>query len=219
MVSCSNRREAVLQSIAATLARLVPDPYLLVAVDGVDGAGKTVFADELAPYLIARGRPVIRATVDRFHNPKHVRYRRGRDSPEGFYRDSYNYPQLKEYLLDPLRPSGSGLIRRAAFDHEHDAPVDAPLESIEPGAVLVLDGIFLHRRELLRYWDFSIFLDVTTEVSVDRCAARDGTSPDPEAAANRRYVEGQRLYLKESMPKKHASIVVENSALDAPRII
>jgi uridine kinase len=214
----SSQREAVLQSVAAALARLTPRPYLLVAVDGVDGAGKTVFADELAPYVVAADRPVVRASVDRFHHPRRVRYQRGRDSPDGYYRDSYNYPQLKELLLDPLLPGGSGLIRRAAFAHEHDAAVHAPLESVEPGTVLLFDGIFLHRPELRAYWDFSIFLDVRTDMSVARCAARDGTSPDPEAAANRRYVEGQRLYLSESEPRKHASVVIENSDLQAPRM-
>ncbi len=37
-----------------------------VAVDGVDGAGKTMFADELATVVGAGDREVIRASVDDF---------------------------------------------------------------------------------------------------------------------------------------------------------
>jgi len=66
-----------------------PD-VLRVGIDGVDGAGKTTFADELAAALAPFGRPVIRAGVDGFHHPRAVRYRRGRESPEGFFRDSYD---------------------------------------------------------------------------------------------------------------------------------
>ena len=55
-----------------------------VAIDGVDGAGKTTLANELAPRLELEGRPVIRASVDGFHNPRIVRYRLGKTSPEGF---------------------------------------------------------------------------------------------------------------------------------------
>ena len=48
----------------------------LVAVDGVDGAGKTTFCDELASVLRAQGRAVVRASVDDFHHPRAIRWRR-----------------------------------------------------------------------------------------------------------------------------------------------
>lgn len=59
-----------------------------VAVDGPDAAGKTTLADELGIALNDAGREVIRASVDGFHRPRVERYRRGPDSPEGYYEDS-----------------------------------------------------------------------------------------------------------------------------------
>ena len=56
------------------------------------------------------GRPVIRSSIDSFHNPSEFRYRRGRTSPEGFYLDSYDYAALRMHLLDPLGPGGSGIF-------------------------------------------------------------------------------------------------------------
>jgi uridine kinase len=58
-----------------------------VAVDGPDGSGKTTFAEELAAAVRALGRPVVRVSLDDFHNVRAVRYRLGRDSPQGFWRD------------------------------------------------------------------------------------------------------------------------------------
>lgn len=49
-----------------------------VAVDGVDGAGKTTFANELADALAEGGRAVIRVSADDFLNPRSVRHARGR---------------------------------------------------------------------------------------------------------------------------------------------
>jgi uridine kinase len=43
-----------------------------VAIDGVDSAGKTTFADEFAFTLV-------RASVDGFNNSRAIRYRRGRN--------------------------------------------------------------------------------------------------------------------------------------------
>lgn len=76
----------------------------------MDGAGKTVFADELAAVLESRRLAVIRASVDGFHNPSSIRYGRGRSSPDGFYRDSYDYDALRTFLLDPLAVHGDRRI-------------------------------------------------------------------------------------------------------------
>lgn len=42
---------------------------LLVGVDGVDGVGKTTFADRLAAVLESRGRGVVRVCLDDFLQP------------------------------------------------------------------------------------------------------------------------------------------------------
>ncbi|MCI4348403.1 MAG: uridine kinase, partial [Thermoplasmata archaeon] len=153
-------RAAVLWRVAAAVLELPPDGIVRVGIDGVDGAGKTMFADELRDRLAPSGRPLIRASVDGFHNPKPVRYRRGRTSPEGFYRDSYDYAMLRRVLLDPLRPGGDARFRRAVFDVDADVAVDSPEERAAPGSILLFDGIFLHRPELRSSWDLSIFLRV-----------------------------------------------------------
>src|SRR6185436_17241589 len=54
---------SALERAADAIAGLARDRRALVAVDGVDGAGKTPFADALAPRL---GRPVVRASDDDF---------------------------------------------------------------------------------------------------------------------------------------------------------
>ena len=49
-------------------------------------------------------------------------------------------------------------------------------------------------------------------------ARRDRTDPDPAAPANHRYVGGQRTYLAESRPRDKATVVIDNTDLDAPTI-
>jgi uridine kinase len=187
-----------------------------VAIDGVDGAGKTHFADELAAVLTTRGVPVVRASADGFHHPPAIRHARGRGSPEGYFHDSYDYARLTGLLLDPLGPDGSGRFVRAVYDVHAESPVDAGTETAEPGAILVLDGIFTHRDELVRYWDYSVWLEVPFDVSIPRGAARGYGDPDPAAPSNRRYIEGQRLYLATCAPRSRATAVVDNTDLARP---
>jgi uridine kinase len=212
-------RQSVLNKLADAVLALPAGGIRRVGVDGVDGAGKSVFADELTLVLEQRGARVIRASVDGFHNPRPVRYRLGRDSPEGFFRDSYDYDRMRALLLEPLAPTGNRRFRRATYDVQTESPIDAPGEYADAGAILVVDGIFLHRPELRASWDYSIFLDVDFATSVGRVARRDGTAPEPGAASNRRYVEGQQLYLAECAPRVHASVVIDNRDLDAPRLV
>jgi uridine kinase len=214
MRAATPQRDRVIADIAATVTALHPRRVIRVAIDGVDGAGKTVFADELADAIT---RPVIRAGVDGFHHPRRIRHRAGRTSPEGFFHDSHDYALLRRVLLDPLAPGGDGRHRTAAFDHRTDTPIDTPWQHAPADAVLVFDGIFLHRPELRDLWDHSVFLHVDFAVSVPRMAHRDGTSPGP--AAHHRHIEGQRLYLSLCRPAEHASVVVDNNDLTAPRII
>jgi len=212
----SETRRNLLNRIAEDISRVAADHIVRVAVDGVDGSGKTWFADELAATLTAAGRTVIRASVDGFHQPREIRYRKGRASPEGFYFDSYDYAHLRFALLDPLSPGGHRRYRRNVFDYRKNEFVQAAHEIAPPTSILIFDGIFLHRPELRAYWDYSIFLQVSFAVSIGRCAQRDGGNPDPDAAENERYVRGQELYLRTEHPARRATVVVNNDDLELP---
>ncbi|MBM7859043.1 nucleoside/nucleotide kinase family protein [Lentzea nigeriaca] len=189
----------------------------LVAVDGVDGAGKTTFCDDLAAVLRGRGRTVVRASVDDFHRPRAIRYQRGRTSPDGFFLDSFDHERFAARLLVPFATGQP--FQRASHDLETDEYVDSPFEVVEPPAILLVDGVFLHRDELVDHWDFSVFLHVDFAVSVARMAVRDGSPSDPDDPANRRYVEGQRLYIAKCAPATRASLVIDYDDLAEPRVL
>ena len=202
--------------------RRYPAGRVVVAVDGLDGAGKTVFADGLAEVFAETGDAVFRAGIDGFHRPRAERYARGRRSPEGFYLDSYDYATFRRVLLDPFRDgaqtAGTTGFQLAAFDVARDAPVEAQWVTAPLDAVLIVDGIFLHRPELHDLWDWSVWLDVPFETAYARMAVRDGADADPEAPANARYRQGQEIYLQRDRPRDEASVIVDNTDLAHPRI-
>lgn len=195
----------MLEKIAA-IASALPDRSI-IAIDGVDGAGKTTFANRLKPLIESHGRQVVRASVDGFHNPKAVRYTRGKSDPLGFFLDSYNYSELTNYLIEPFR-NGEKIVQTKRFDHRTDCQ-DIILESVDTESILVFDGIFLHRDELRSYWNISVFLKVPFSISYRRMAARDGSDPNPEAESNRRYYRGQLFYLHHYRPEERANLVID----------
>jgi uridine kinase len=148
-----------------------------------------------------------------------VRHRRGRESAEGFWLDSYDYASLDRDVLTPLGPGGSRHYRHAAHDLATDRVVSPPPRHAAPGAVVVLDGLFLHRDGLADRWDLSIFLRVPFDVSVARMARRDGTEPDPGHPSVARYVHGQRRYFAACTPWQRADLVVDNTDPHAPALL
>jgi uridine kinase len=216
-------RVQLLDYLADRIANVERPHPVRVAIDGVDAAGKTTLADELAQPLRARDRPVIRASVDSFHNPRVLRYRRGPDSPEGYFYDSYDYATLKTLLLDPLGPGGDLHYQTTLFDWRTDSPAPYSWHHAHPTSILLFDGIFLLRPELENCWDFRIFLQVTFDTALQRSIQRD-TAPSgtPEAVRDRyerRYRPGQQLYLHACRPAEHATIVVDNNDPLHPRIV
>ena len=203
-------RADVLAAVAGRVP-LRPDGYVRVGIDGVDGAGKTTFADALAAHLAAAGRPCVRVRADDFLNPRAVRHARGRDSPEGFFRDSYDVGRLHDDVLGPFAASGSGRYRDRSLALASDTRLDPPWLQARSGTTLVLDGMFLHRDELVGIWDVSVLLEVPFAETARRMALRDGSHPDPAHPSLRRYVEGQRLYLRTCVPRERADVVIDNT--------
>jgi uridine kinase len=216
------KRSDLLAQLAEQIASLTRPHPVRVAIDGVDAAGKTTLADELVDPVQARGLAVIRASVDGFHNPRDVRYRRGSNSPRGYYCDSFDYQALRSFLLEPLGPGGKLRYRTAVFDYRSDSPVHAPVRLAHPDSVLLFDGVFLLRPELYDFWDLTIFVDVDPDVSVQRACARhqreSSLMEDTSARYRQRYVPGQRLYLKLCRPKERADAIVENNDWTNPSL-
>jgi len=215
-------REEMLDQLANRLMTLQLQHPVRVAIDGVDAAGKTTLADELAALLIQHGRPVIRASIDGFHRPSAERHRQGANSPQGYYADSFDYDTLRSNLLQPLGPHGSLRFRRAIFDYRTDRPSMTEEEVAPEDAILLLDGVFLLRPEINDQWDYRIFVGVPFAVTVERAILRDsdlfGSVEDTRAHYLARYIPGQQIYLKSVDPLRHAQATVHNEDPEHPTL-
>src|ERR1700753_645459 len=211
-------RADLLDRLVGTIESVtVPHP-LRVAVDGPPAAGKTTLADELALLLRTRGREVIRASTESFQLPRAQRYRRGEFSAEANYHDAFDYDTLRRVLLDPLGPDRDRRYQHAVYDLDTDTAVSQPGTTAPADAVLLLDGVFLLRPELIDRWDLSIFVSAPFEQILDRARIRDlallGSTADVEPRFRPRYTPAQKLSFAAARPADHADIIVHN---DEPR--
>lgn len=196
----------------------VPHPTR-VAIDGPPAAGKTTLADELAVLLRARGHEVIRATIDDFLFPRAQRYPRGEYSAEGCYFDAHDYHALNRVLLDPLGPGGDRRFRHAVYDRTADAVLCPPVTTASADSVLIFDGVFLMRPDLIDRWDLRVFVSTALEKTVDRAVIRErrvSSRAEVERRWRERYIPSQQLYFATVGPAQLADIVVHNDDPQQP---
>ncbi|MER7282201.1 cytidylate kinase family protein [Dactylosporangium sp. NPDC000244] len=206
-------RDEVLARLAEAVGSVTVAHPTRVAIDGAPAAGKTTLADELAVVLRAQGREVIRATIDDFLVPRAQRYPRGEFSAEGCYFDAHDHHGLTRVLLDPLGPGGDRRFQHAVYDHTADAVLSPPVATAPADAVLVFDGVFLMRPELIDRWDLRVFVSTELEKTVDRAVIRErgvSSRADVERRWRERYIPAQQFYFATVRPADHADIIVHN---------
>jgi uridine kinase len=215
-------RVEVIEHLAESIESIRRPHPVRVCLDGPPAAGKTMLADELALVLRDHGREVVRACIDGFLRPQAERYRRGVESAEGNYQDSFDYTALHRVLLDPLGPGGSRAYRPAVFDLLADMPVPGLTAVAAEDAILLFDGVFLLRPELAHVWDFRILVSVEFDECLRRALIRDislyGSRQEVERRFRNRYMPGQRLYLEAARPAAVADVIVGNDDPAHPTI-
>jgi uridine kinase len=180
-------RREVVEQIAALLSRL--DLPARIAIDGPDAAGKTTLADEVEKLL---GEPVVRISGDAFLRPQRERYRRGRESPEGYYEDSFDHAALRASIA-----AATGLV-------------------IVDGVFLFrpeLDDLWSFRLFV------QISEEESLRRGARRDRALHPSHAAAEHLYRVRYLPAQRMYEARVRARDRADIVLVNETPAAPRLI
>jgi uridine kinase len=169
----------------------------LVAVDGIDGSGKSWFADALARACAAAGSQATVVRVDDFRRPAELEGVAAEREAEVYYRRYYDFDAV-------------------------DAHLDALVAAAAPTAAIVLEGVFVLRARWAAAGSL-IVLEVADDVALERLRARDvGRGRDPAEVERRirtRYLPGQARYRAEYDPAARADVVVDNSDWTRPRLM
>lgn len=213
----------------ATVLRMVADRIsaidtgrVRVAIDGRTAAGKTSFGHEVAKVLCEDGRDVFRASLDDFKRPWAERHLYDRFTGEGYYRNAYDNEAVRRLLLEPAAPDGDGVVALCSIDPITQIRHDGTTVQMPADGVLIVDGLFTLRPELAAFWECRVWIDVQSELSVDRGVARDAHRDGLEEAAmlhRDRYGKALTLYLAEADPMAQAQVVIDNTDFANPVVL
>jgi uridine kinase len=224
ILAVTTTRQRVLDGLAERIIDLQVDHPVRVGIDGPSAAGKTTLADELALALRARtSRPVLRVSLDYFKRQTSLRTQHPPDTPESYYFEMFDVEAIREELLAPLGPGGTRRYRTQIMDLRGRTPLVSEVRVAGDDALLLVDGGFLQKAALARYWDLVVYLHIEPADVLHRGTRRDQAWMDSAEAAAERYrtyyIPGERLYEAQIRPAERADIVLDNRDFANPRIL
>lgn len=192
------RREDVLAEIADEILHNYGRGRTLVAVDGRAGSGQAEFAEGLVAALNAAGTTAARLPIDAFAT-----------SADDAYGAGFDYDHFRRTAVQPFR-SGDAVLPGLA---DRLAPPGLP-EEVSADAVLVVHGIFLNRREIAGLWKYSVWLQVSQELTEERLR-----QAGESAAFVERAKAAQTVYRSRLDPTAKATALIDNRDPQHPRRI
>lgn len=169
----------------------------LIGIDGCGGAGKTTLAERLKKL-----DPSIQIVhMDEFDLPFKERLKLPPEK-KSIGGDS-DWQRLLKEVLEPLKENRTALFQIYNWDTDR---IDSK-KTIQPGGIVIVEGVYAIREELSEFYTLKIWIDVPKEIRVKRGLARDG-----EEARSRWFddwIPMEDRYVAVQKPHELADIVLK----------
>jgi uridine kinase len=181
-------------TVIGALPPRVGDRSALVCIDGLGGAGKSTLAE-----AVASERPDVTVVHgDDFYGPQAGDWTTW--TPQQGYERYFDHDRLEDQILRPLR-SGS----RASFQrYDWSANALADWVEVDPDGLVVVEGVYLLRPRLRRYWDLAIYVDAARDLRQRRMHARGQN----DAGWIDRWAAAEDYYETVVRPRVFADVIV-----------
>ena len=203
--------EAVVEKIVDTRRSVPIQRSVLVAVTGIDGCGKGYVTTQIVNALQARGVRSAGINIDGWLNLPHLRFS-NTNPAEHFYLHAIRFDQMFAELVLPLRDRRSLRIE-AEYAEETATTYRTHVYEFEDIDVIMLEGIYLLKREFQSYYDLSFWIECSFDTALERAIARaqEGLPPEETVAAYRRiYFPAQEIHFERDNPRSAATATINN---------
>lgn len=192
----------------------------IIGISGRDLSGKTSLATHLSDYLQVSGHRVQLIHLDDFHNPREVRSR-GRTPVEAYIENAFDLERLSLEVLEPATRTGYVRKRLTLLDLDSDTFTKKRHVHIEPGSIVIIEGVLLFREPLDRFLDYRVFLDISADEALSRAETRD-VPRFGEAILDlyrEKYFLAEALYRKTHDPVGRADLHIDNTNPQRPKVV
>lgn len=176
----------------------------IIGIDGLSRSGKTTIGNFLYSHYVEKGVPVVLLHLDDYIVERKRRYETGIESWREYYELQWDVEQLAEDLLAPLKTASK--LSMEVYDETSD---QHRAESIylPENSLIIIEGVFLQRKEWRAYFDFLCYVDSPRE----KRFGRENTETQKQwKKFEQRYWKAEDYYLKEIHPEVSADYLISN---------
>lgn len=202
---------SVVNAIVEARRVTAPTRSLLVAVTGIDGCGKGYVTARMVDALRKKGLRAVDINIDGWLNLPQKRFSTSNPA-EHFYRHAIRFDEMFSQLIFPLCEKRS-LRVEADFAEETGITYRKQVYEFDDIDVILLEGIYLLKREFQSYYDLSFWIDCTFNTALERAVmrAQEGLSPSATINAYKTiYLPAQEIHFLRDNPMASATMVVNN---------
>jgi uridine kinase len=171
---------------------------LLVAIDGLGGAGKSTLAQLLEKQLRTLGWIVPVVKHDDFYLP--FSQRENQATTE--IGSDFDWKRLRDQVLIPIREGRSSHYQR----YDWEADVLAEWHTISASDVVLVEGVYTMRCELTDLYDLKIWVECPRAIRLARGIARDGEKA--RSIWEQDWMPKEDYYVKTHLPRERADLSV-----------
>lgn len=200
------------KEIFKSILRIMDNKEIAVlGIDGLGGAGKSTVSEKICDELENNAVHTILLHIDDFIHTREIRYNSSFPEWQCYYERQWRY----DYFIDivkRLKNSSDYRHEIELYDKDNDSYFTKSY-SLEQKTVIIVEGIFLQRKELQGIFDYMIYIDVPEEVRMGRVLKRDTYIGNEQQIIDKyenRYFPAEHHYFKEYSPDRIADYVIHN---------
>ncbi|MBJ8030013.1 kinase [Bacillus cereus group sp. N21] len=175
----------------------------ILGIDGLSRSGETTLVKQLEDELKQKDIPFHIFHIDDHIVERSKRYNTKHEEWYEYYQLQWDVEWLQQHLFHKLRMANQ--LNIPFYDHQTDFCEMRELIIPNP-CVIVIEGIFLQRKEWREYFDYMVYLDCPRE---QRFLRENEETQKNLLKFEHRYWKAEDFYLKTEFPKQNANLVIK----------
>jgi uridine kinase len=186
------------------LPKLKQDQRFILGIDGLSRSGKTTFMKQVEQLLQETTVSFCLFHIDDLIVEKDKRYHTGYEEWYEYYHLQWDVRWLRKHFFAKLKERDELLL--PFYDSNYDTQ-EWQVTKLPPSCLIIIEGVFLQRKEWRPFYDYLIYLDCTRETRFSRESA--ATQKKIDKFQNRYWI-AEEYYMKTVNPVAQADWVIKN---------
>ena len=175
----------------------------ILGIDGLSRSGKTTLVKQLEAELKQKDIPFHIFHIDDHIVKRSKRYDTGYEEWYEYYQLQWDVEWLQQHLFQQLRMENQ--LNLPFYNHQADSREMREVIIPNP-CVIVIEGVFLQRKEWRGYFDYMVYLDCTRD---QRFFRESEETQKNSLKFEQRYWKAEDFYLKMESPKQNADLILK----------